>query len=118
MKTLDEFRTELVRRRPITTAEEIRHRLAGREAEARRRIQRVVLSHAPKPRPKEARMAGAPPAYVRLTRPCLSRVFHTYLAAGKKGQVLGRNNGKLSILFGTTLVMIAEDSPLIEVVKC
>ena len=80
MKTLDEFRTELVRRRPITTA--------------------------------------APPAYVRLTRPCLSRVFHTYLAAGKKGQVLGRNNGKLSILFGNTLVMIAEDSPLIEVVKC
>jgi len=89
METIDEFRATLTRRQPAAPAEEIRARLA----------------------------AAAPPQYVRLTRPCLSRIFKTYLPTGSKGKVIGRVSGKLNILFGRTLVAIAEDSSLIEAVK-
>jgi len=89
METIDEFRATLTRRQPAAPAEEIRARLA----------------------------AAAPPQYVRLTRPCLSRIFKTYLRVGSKGKVVDRVNGKLNIQFGGTLATIAEDSPLIEAVK-
>jgi len=58
-----------------------------------------------------------PSQYVRLTRPCLSRIFKRYLPMGSTGKVIGRVNGKLNVLFGCTLVAIAEDSSLIEAVK-
>ncbi len=121
MKTLDEFRAEIATRRPVTTAEEIRVRLADRETEEARRRQKVSEKRASYPRrvppTKATRQSTAAPQYVRLTQPCLSQVFHTYLKAGELGQVVGRANGKLHIRFDNTLAVIAEDSPLIEVVK-
>jgi len=64
-----------------------------------------------------AALKPAPPQYVRLTRPCASRIFKRYLPAGSTGRVIGRVNGKLNILFGRTLAQIEEDSSLIEAVK-
>ena len=119
METIDELRTTLTRRPPATTAEEIRERLAGQEAEARPRKIIVYRPAGTKKAVQKRRppRSPVPPLCVRLTRPCLSRIFKTYLPTGSKGKVIGRVSGKLNILFGRTLVAIAEDSSLIEAVK-
>ena len=119
METIDEFRATLTRRPPATTAEEIRERLAGQEAEAR---PRKIIVYRPAGTKKAAQKRRSPRSpvpsqSVRLTQPCLSRIFRTYLPAGSTGEVIGRVNGKLNVLFGRTLAAIAEDSPLIEAVK-
>jgi hypothetical protein len=69
-------------------------------------------------RDRLANVDPPPDEYVQLTQPCLSRIFKTYLRAGTRGRVLRHlEDRRLMIRFGIALIVIPEDSSLIEVVK-